>query len=375
MRNAKLFAGILSSLLLLAVGLAAGARAQTNDPLRTAAQATIRIIAGGIKQGEFRGQTSGAGVIISAQGLALTTRQAISNTEGAEGKIAPELWAMTPGLFGSQDDAFVPNRAVRLKVIAVNQELNLALLKLVPRDSQPPNFPFVKLAVQNDLNYGSQVTLLGFSAAGGMTTLRRRAFVVDFDNQFGSAGPADWIVVDGGLGAQSAGGGGGPVINDRGELAGLQVMTRRDKQVPFFGDEDYPLGTVSIGEVGYVRPAESLIHFLLDPATLASDVRYERPQPDLQITGKVKDKKTGEPIPGAVVGIVSPKALTKAPYITANELVGYARSDFQGAFEIGRRARAGRYLIKIVHPQYQSLVKEIVVDPNQRDFTVELIRN
>jgi Trypsin-like peptidase domain/Carboxypeptidase regulatory-like domain len=362
MRKAKLFIGIISTALLLMLFLNAGAevRVQTNDPLRVAAKATIRIITGGIKQGEFRGQTGAAGVIISAQGLALTTRQAIID---ADGKIAPELWAMTPG---AQDDHAVPSRAVRLKVVAVSQDLNLALLKLAPRDSQPSEFPFIKLDAQNDLYYGSQVTLLGFSASGGMSVVRRRASVVDFDCQSDST---NWIVVDGGLTT------GGPVINDRGELAGLQTVTRRDMQIPFFGDEDYPLGLVEIGEVGYARSAESLIDFLLDPATVAGDLRYERPRPELRITGKVKDKKTGEPIPGAVIGIVSPKALTKAPYITASELVGHARSDFRGAFEISRRARAGRYLIKIVHPQYQSLVKEIVVDPTQRDFTVELVRN
>jgi len=362
MRKAKLFAGILSCALLLAQGLNAGAdtRVQATDPLRMAQQATIRIIAGATRQGEFRGQTDSAGVVISAQGLALTTWQAITN---AEGKTAPELWAMTTG---AQDDPVVPNRAIRLKVVAISQDLNLALLKLTPRDSRPSEFPFVKLDVRNDLYYGSKVTLLGFSAAGGMSVLRRRASVVDFDCQSDST---NWIVVDGGLST------GGPVINDRGELAGLQTMTRRDRSIPFFGDEDYPLGLIEIGEVGYARPTESLIAFLLDAATVAADLRYERPQPELQITGKVKDKKTGEPIPGAVIGVVSPKALTKAPYITANELVGHARSDFRGAFEISRRARAGRYLIKIVHPQYQSLVKEIVIEPNQRDFTVELVRN
>lgn len=360
----KSFTSILSGLFLLVASLNAGAgvRLQTGDPMRTAVQATVRIVAGGIKQGEFRGQTSGAGVIISAQGLVLTTRQAISN---AEGKPATELWAM---MSTGQEETVEPNRAVRLKVIAVNQELNLALLKLCPRNS-PPNFPFVKLAVQNDLNYGSQVTLLGFTANSGMTIALRRSVVVEFDDQ---PNQANWVIVDSSFDAQSIG---GPVLSARGELIGLQAMTQRNKQIPFFGDENFPLGMVGIGEVGCVRPAETLINFLLDPATLAADVGYERPQPDLQITGKVKDKNTGQPIPGAVVGIVSTRALAKGPYITDNELVGYARSDFQGVFEISRRTRAGRYLIKIVHPQYQSLVKEIIVDPNQRDFTVELVRN
>jgi S1-C subfamily serine protease len=365
MIKSKSFTSVLSGLLLLVVSLNAdaSARVQTTDPLRTATQATVRIVVGGTKQGEFRGQTSGAGVIISAQGLVLTTRQAITN---AEGKIAPDLWAM---MSSAQHDTVIPNRAVRLKVIAVNQEMNLALLKLIPRDSQPPNFAFVKLAVQNELNYGSPVTMLGFGGKSGMAIVPRRALVVEFDDQLNQS---NWVIVDGGFDTQATG---GPVINDLGELVGLQVRTQRDKPIPFFGDEDFPLGMVNIGEVGYLRPAESLINFLLDPATLAGDIRYERPLPDLQITGKVKDKKTGEPIPGAVIGIVTTKALAKGPYITANELVGHARSDFQGAFEIGRRARAGRYLIKIVHPQYQSLDKEITVDPNQRDFTIELVRN
>jgi hypothetical protein len=36
---------------------------------------------------------------------------------------------------------------------------------------------------------------------------------------------------------------------------------------------------------------------------------------------------------------------------------------------------AARYLIKVVHPQYQTILREITIAADQRELTIEMVRN
>lgn len=353
----RMLAGALLAILMLINAAAA----EESDGLQRATQATVRIFTGGmIAQGEFHGQCSGTGVIVSTKGLILTTLQAIA---AADGGTYSELWA---GLVNAGDGHLIANRALRLKVVATNKALNLALLQLVPRPDVPPRFPFIKLASVNEVTYGSPVTLIGAAVNGGLQLGRLQTVVVDIDERNGG------VIVDGSLGALASG---GPVVNERGELLGIQTVTQRQHQIIFFGDEDYPVGSLNTGEVGVFRPLSSIIRFLLNQALVTGEIGFVGSLTDVQIAGKVKDKKNGQPIPGAVIGIVTRRALAQDDYISANELIGYARSDFGGSFEINRPVRANRYLLKVVHPQYKTLLIELNIDANQCDLTIELIRN
>ena len=48
--------------------------------------------------------------------------------------------------------------------------------------------------------------------------------------------------------------------------------------------------------------------------------------------GKITDAKTGQPITGVVVGLISPRATAPETYISGNELLDHAKSDVTGAF-------------------------------------------
>jgi hypothetical protein len=346
----------------MALGWAGVAEASGVDPLRTAMTSTVRIVSGDLEDGQLRGQTSGAGVIITAGGAVLTTRQAILLPDG---RISPELWA----LMHESGEAVSLQRAVRLKVLAVSQDLDLALLQVVFRPGRESTIPFVSLAVEERIDYGAKVTLLGFTSAGGSTTVRRQSTILDFDER---KLHADWLVVDGRIDPESTG---GPVFNEQGRLIGIQTLVRQPRLVPFFGDEDFPIGLVNVGEVGYVRAVGAMVAFLLDPAAAPLQLSYPaRPSP-LQVSGWVRDARTGEPIPGAVMGIMLTNALNRSPIVTARELVAYGRSNFQGRFEASRRVLASRYLIKVVHPQYQTILREITIAADQRELTIEMVRN
>jgi hypothetical protein len=340
------------------LGVGGDVRLSTQSPVAS----TVRIVSGDFEDGLFRGQTSGAGVIITADGAVLTTRQAILTPDG---QASPVLWAM---MYESSDRISL-NRAVRLKVLAVNAELDLALLQLSFRPGRDSAVPFVKFAVDDQIDYGARVSLHSFSTASGSSVVRRQSAILDFDERHTRAG---WIIVDGRIDPLSTG---GPVFNEQGRLIGIQTSVRQNRQVPFFGDDDFPIGLVNVGEVGYVRSLQSLIGFLLDPA--AAHLQFSPPARPVavQVTGRVRDAKTGEPVPGAVIGIIVSSEMARTSIITARELVGYGRSNLQGQFEASRRVSPARYLVKVVHPQYQTIVKEVTIGSDQQELTIEMVRN
>ena len=345
---------------LASIGRANGAADET-DLLRHATQATIRIFSGAVTaQGDFRGQCSGTGFIISPRGLVLTTLQAVSD---ADGRIYPALWA---GLVNSEDGRLVANRALRLKTIASNRALNLALLQLAPAQGRQARFPFIKLAGADEITYGSPVTLIGSAAGGGLQLGRLRTVVVEIDERNGG------VVVDGSLGDLARG---GPVVNERGELLGIQTTTQNHRQITFFGDDDYPVGSINAAQVGVYRPLSTVARFLRDHSAEGGETGFPGLPVVVQVGRTVKDKRSGQPVPGAVIGIVSRRALVNDDYISPNELIGYGRSDFQGSFEINRPMRANRYLLKVVHPRYKVLLLELDIDANARELAIELIRN
>lgn len=344
----------------LGYGLAAGGNVKLS--IQSSVSSTVRILTGDFEDGLFRGQTSGAGVIITASGAVLTSRQAIL---APDGQTAPVLWA----LMNESSDSISLNRAVRLKVIAVNAELDLALLQLSFRPGRESAVPYVKFAVDEQIEYGARVSLHGFSQTSGSTVVRRYSTILDFDERHTRA---NWIIVDGRIDPQSTG---GPVFDEKGRLIGIQTLVRQSRQVPFFGDDDFPIGLANVGEIGYVRSLGSLIGFLLEPTNAQLQLIPPVRTVSVQVTGRVRDAKTGEPVPGAVIGIILSTKMDRTSLITARELVGYGRSSFQGQFEISRRVPPARYLVKVVHPQYQTIVKEVTIGPGEPELSIEMARN
>jgi hypothetical protein len=146
--------------------------------------------------------------------------------------------------------------------------------------------------------------------------------------------------------------------------------------VTFFGDEDYPLGAVSLGHLGLVYTTQAALEFLnRGGVTEGASLALTPPKRELQVGGEVVDKQTGAPLAGAAIGLVSARAQMPNLYISPNELIGHARSGPRGAFELNRHVRAGRYFLKVVHPQYQTLLLEVEINPARRNFTIELVRD
>ncbi|HNJ42874.1 MAG TPA: trypsin-like peptidase domain-containing protein [Acidobacteriota bacterium] len=346
--------GVLAVALLLSgcFGSVMAQEAKGPEKLRSAILATVRIITGSLENGEFQGQSSGSGVIISPRGYVLTNFHVISD----KGKPYPELWA---GLVDPRQDYLPPNQALRLKLIGVDVELDLALLKLEPKASKPVSFPFLRLGDSGGLTYGSPLTIVGFPISVGPTTTVTRSVVIGIDVDDG------WIKVDGGL---LPGISGGAVVNDQAELMGIPTKVQTNQQIPFFGDSDVPLGMMVLSNVGYVRSAEKLAEFL----SRAAVTEFPSTTPKLvRVIGKVIDANN-RPVSGAVIGILSPATTAPEVYVGRKDLMAYAKSARDGEFQVNRFLRPGKYIFKVVCQGYESVIEELEVTSQNHDFEIKL---
>jgi hypothetical protein len=348
---------------LLTLWLTGGAAAaRIGDSWQDAMAATVRIVTGELEKGQFRGQASGAGVVITPQGGILTTRQAI---QLADGRLSPVLWALTH----ESGEAVGLRRALRLKVLAVSGSSDLALLQIVFRPGRESVLPSVRLALGERIEYGARVSLFGFTGATGSSVIHRSLPVLDVDDRDPQA---DWLMVEGEIDPQSTG---GPVFNSQGRLIGLQTTIRQPRSIPFLGDEDLPIGQLDPGPIGYLHSAGTLVGFLLDPAAAPLGLTDLARPSAIQIVGRVRDALTGESVPGAVIGVLSAKDLARTPILLNRELMAFGRSDSHGRFEASRRVPPARYFIKVAHPLYETVVKEVMIGSHQRDLTIDLVRN
>lgn len=343
--------------LLLAVrGLAQDVPERAPGGVRDAAFATVKIIGGTAVQGSFHGRESGSGVIVSPRGLVVTNHHVIS---APSGETYPELWA---GLVEPGRDALPPNRAVRLKLLRSDPALDLAVLRLVPK-AAPARFPYLRLAGAPQLGYGTPLTVVGFPVAGGATITAVPVAVVGLDDR------EDWIKVEGSL---MRGVSGGAVVDARGQLVGIPTRVQTDQDVELLDDDNLPVGTVRLGSVGYLRASKAVLRFLAAGGADSGDELPVLAPAGLLLGGDVRDQQTKKPIPGVVVGVLTRDA--PRGEIARRDLLAWARSGFDGTFSVSRALPAGVYQVKVVHPQYQSLVQEVALSADQARFSIELVK-
>lgn len=349
-----------TAVLMLALA-APSAAGQPAESMRRAVSATVRIVAGAFDaDGQFAGQTWGSGVIISAEGLVLTNHHVVF---GEDGRRQPQVWA---GLVDPDRQFVPPNRAVPLQVVRTDPARDLVLARLPRREGG--GYPHLRLGETSSIYYGSRLHIIGFPSVGGPTTTVTEASVLGMDEGEG------WIKVDGGL---MRGVSGGAAVDERGDLIGIPTRVVADQQVPFFGDQDVPMGSMMMGAVGFVRSIDEVRAFLgasVNSPTPVPAIAFPAPAGTIAVRGAVTDKASGKAIPGAVVGFLRPGSSPAPGEIRGEDLVAFAKADFEGRFALNRKVREGRYVVKVVHPQYRSLVQSVDVTRDQSVFDVTLAR-
>ncbi|MBI2571283.1 MAG: trypsin-like peptidase domain-containing protein [Candidatus Schekmanbacteria bacterium] len=367
MKAARAWGEAVAALVVLAATAATAAAAADSAAIANARAATVRIITGEVDEhGAFRGQGSGSGVVITPSGLVLTNHHVVF---GAGGRPGAEIWA------GVSDPArpwAAPAQATKLRLVGFDAALDLALLRaLAPAEGSARPFAYLRLGRMSGLSFGSRVTLIAYPTDGTPTATVLESAIVAIDDENG------WIAVADALGEGASG---GAVIDEEGDLVGAPTRVRADSQVPFLGDGDLPIGTLTLGRVGEARSIGAIREFLgrlaaehPEAGTAAITPPSASESGAVRVTGTVVDEVSKAPIPGAVVGFLRPGPASAAGTVRERDLMAYARSGFHGELTLNRRLVPGRYLVKVVHPQYRTVLEKIEVGAVQ-DFQIELKR-
>jgi S1-C subfamily serine protease len=329
---------IIISVLLAAASFTFG---QTTRAFKPQAElASVRIMAGNFNdQRVFRPTQSGSGAIISADGLVITSREVILD---ANGNVHPELWA---GLVNQSNRGLPLNRAYKLKLVKESKPHDLALLQIVTETKR--NFLPLKIGSTESLAYGDYLGVVGFPNA--------RVTVADCE-LLGIDETGTWLYAEGAL---LKGMLGSAVVNDKGELIGIAVKAVDNKTVPFFDENNSPIGEVVLDKVGLISSIETILEFVR-PNTQTSFPTVSQAK-GIEIEGAITTAGTNMPVTNATIGILAKTALNGTNQIESDELIGYAKTDNRGAFKVNRKLRPGKYLVKVIAVGFETVVKEITV--------------
>ena len=116
---------------------------------------------------------------------------------------------------------FANGRQVEGKVVYVDPELDVALVKLSGSDS----FPFLALTASEQVHRGETVFAVG--NPGGAMPFSGTRGIVSGIGEFPSAGPGTWIQTDAAI---NPGNSGGPLLNLRGEVVGINTQRLLKKE-------------------------------------------------------------------------------------------------------------------------------------------------
>ncbi|HEX7316278.1 MAG TPA: serine protease [Pyrinomonadaceae bacterium] len=340
----------LSSLLiflsLLAFAPNGAAHADAEHKRDNASRATVRIMAGELDgAGVFHSRAVASGVFITGDGHILTARHAVFAGNGPA-DLYPEVWATLPD---PRRESALPNRAVRLSFVAADPKADLALFQIRPAARhKAQRYPFLRLAVGPDLAYGDTLRVVGYAGADDPQGSGVTVSVVEPDEG------SDWLKVNGDLLLDLTG---AAVVNERRELVGIQISVK-PQTVTLLDENNTPAGRIQLERVGMLRPAAVIARFL------GQALRETFPQSGelmLKVDALVLDERTRRPVVGATIGLLKKGTASPEFYVAADELLSYGRSDAVGECVLSRGVAPGLYVVKVVHPDYETEIKEVSV--------------
>jgi len=281
---------------------------------------------------------SGSGVVIDSSGQVITNYHVIEHN----GKIAKTLRI---GLVKDIKSTVSPTYTA--SVLSLDKKNDLAILQidkpLYGKNAQKnTSFNAIKL-MTTPLQLNDEVNAIGFPGIGNLdngasltvTQGRVAGFIDD-----------RWIKIDIRI---APGNSGGMLINDRGELVGINTMVKSAEKM-------------AVG-LGYARPV-SMIHSLV--AKLKSNsYKPNNRSPNKQgqrfaYRNRIIDSETGQAIKQVEVTLLNPDVMAYEFQAIANksDVFDRAHSDSQGKFEIKGLVQAQKYSWVIQHQNYITLEQD-----------------
>lgn len=280
----------------------------------------------------------GSAVIVRKDGLVITNHHVIARERST--RTFDEIYLSLPADSGA--DATTAQRQLKLKIVLLNQERDLALLRVIgDKPGTPPDLPFIVLGDSHKTELLDDVFIIGFPEKGG-TTVTVNPGVIE-----GKDALDDWIKTNGRL---LHGNSGGAAVNSEGKLIGVPTRVVVDSDA----EKTY-------GSVGYLRPAHLVAAMISKfqeeemKAAVPNPAPTTTPTPStsstasnnetraislLVVRGSVKST-TGKPLAGVRVGL-----LLVGKEVAASNIITWGGSNAEGQFTLEKPVPPGRYNLR-----------------------------
>lgn len=326
---------------------------EARERVRQAIPAVGLVLVRGGADDELRPR--GSAVVVRKDGLVATNFHVIARDKTQ--RLYEELFltfATEPGVAATA----TPHR-YQLKAVLVNQERDLALLRILPEEGKEPSvFPFLELGDSQQLELLDEIVIIGFPEKGGTTVTVNTGVVEGKDSLDG------WIKTDARL---IHGNSGGAAVSGEGKLIGIPTKVVVDSD-----------GQKAYGAVGYLRPAhlvgamiskyqeQERVTFAVPQArpevttvapavAAASPPSASRSGPLVTVRGVVKTAE-GKPVAGARVGL-----LPVGQEVNAATLITWGGSNAEGQFELEKPVPPGRYTLRAKAIGYEAFSVDVEV--------------
>ncbi len=303
----------------------------------------------------------GSAVVIRKDGLVITNLHVVMRDNST--KLFDEIYLSLPE--NSKTDAAATPKQYRLTSLLLNEERDLALMRIVPKDeSKPLNLPVIEFADANKLDLLDDLFILGFPEKGGTT------ITVNYGVVEGRDALDEWIKTDARL---IHGNSGGAAVDATGKLIGIPTRVEVDR------DEEK-----TYGAVGYLRPINLVTAMITRwqeqelrnarmKAVLAGSTKETSPMKAIasnaeqfKLFGTVRSIQ-GKPLTGVKVGL----ALSGKEY-NSNDLISWCESNAEGQFALEKTLPVGRYNLRAKADGFDSMNVEMNLTKGVTPITIEL---
>lgn len=312
----------------------------------------------------------GSAVVVRADGLVATNNHVITNTK--TGRLYDEIIFALP----DKDDPVVSSARFRLRLLLVNKEYDLALLRIEAKATGEPMpksfiFPAVEIGDSNKIKVLEDLFIIGFPEKGGTSVTVNHGYVEGQDPL------AKWIKTDARV---IHGNSGGAAVNSEGKLIGIPTRVVADDQAIDKDGDGLPDDSRRYGAVGFLRPSTLLLEMIEQ-----LDQKKGEPQPAPSAAPAITGSSTlvtvrglvrspgGEPIAGALVGLVSAGQAT----VSESTLLTWGSANAQGRFILNRPVPPGRYMLRAKAVGHELYTRDIEISADAPLLTIEMrpIRN
>jgi S1-C subfamily serine protease len=300
----------------------------------------------------------GSCVIVRSDGIVITNNHVI--TDRRTNAIFDEIF-ITPSDNGG---GAARSKTFRLKMLLVNKEYDLALLRIEPDSTgnKPLLFPFVEIGDSKAAQLLEEIVIIGFPEKGG-TTVTISEGVIEGKDVLGN-----WIKTDARV---IHGNSGGAAVNAEGKLVGIPTKVEADDQEIDNDGDGFPDAKRRYGAVGFLRPAHLVTAMIaqLGNQDIALRSGAGTQASGVSVKGIVRSSNSGKPIAGALVGLV-PFGTVE---VTEANLLTWGTANADGIYRLNKPVPPGKYTLKAKALGHAAYSRDVDIKQNSGELVIEMI--